>query len=252
MGSSVTIGGTAVKVQQWPKPSITPAILWTQDAAGYKHASDRGASQDIYESEILISETDANINALRTTLDANREGITLSAFNTEIFAPNVDHTGSISCSIVDFGVRQQKMWAGTTNNIQDLTLRVRAISPTILGTSPSLSTLRLVSGWSGDHSWEVGKVFSMDQTASYGDFRSDVGLFTASFSQTKAQAQAILAYLLTTARSASVALPTFSSVVYPFGIKKGTGPFNCKITGFEIARANLNRWNLQIAFEETP
>jgi hypothetical protein len=250
--SSLTIAGTAYRCRPWPVPSIQPAIAWVQNSAGEWTGSDRGAAQDIYSAEVTFTDTDAQIDSLKTILNANREGLTLSALQAEVFAPNVNHTGSISCSVVDFGVREHVQWAGPSNNVQSLAVTFQALSPPLLTTTPSLATLRLQTGYSGDHSWTAGRNFSLDQTAAYSDHRSDVGLFRGRFQQTRAEAQAILRYLLVTARAASFTLPTFSGVTYPFGVSRGTGPFTCRVPKFGVSRKNLNRWILDIEFAESP
>jgi len=98
----------------------------------------------------------------------------------------------------------------------------------------------------------VGKAFSMTQAAYYGDHRADVGTFVGTFQQRPAEARAILAYLLTTARANAFTLPTFPGITYPFGQARGSGPFNCKVTAFDLSRKNLNRWTFKITFQEAP
>lgn len=248
--SSLSISGTGYKIRPWPQFIIKPAILWAQSSSGYWTGSDRGAAQDIYESNFTVQTTDTTMNALQTAINAARESITLSGFNTDIFSPNVDQTGSITASIIDFGERQQLKFATSSTSVHSLELTFRAIAPTLLGTTPSLSTLRLQEGWTGDHTYEVAKAFSQNQTAFYADRKSDIGKFTGMFSQTTTELKAILAYILVTARASSFTFPTFAGVTYPFGVARGSGPFNCRIKDFKISRKNLNRWALMIEFVE--
>jgi hypothetical protein len=152
--------------------------------------------------------------------------------------------------VIDFGERKQIQFAGVGGSVLDVSLTFRALSPSVLGTTPSLSTLRLQEGWEGDHTTEVAKSFSLNQTAFYADRQSDIGKFTGMFSQTTTELKAILAYILVTARASSFTFPTLSGVTYPFGIAKGSGPFNCKIKDFKISRKNLNRWSIMIEFVE--
>jgi hypothetical protein len=250
MADSVSIGGTAFKVRPWPSMTVKPAIEWVQAANGNWSGSDRGAAQDIYESEFTVYGDYTSVYALQTAMDSNREGITLSSINAEIFAPNVDHTGSISCSVIDFGQVEQKAWAGAANAVISLTIKVRALSPTLLTPTPSLSTLRHTDGWVGDQSWEVGKAFTFNQTASYRQRNADIGMFRATYQQKRSEAQAILAYILVTARAGTVTFPLHANIPRPFGQLRGTGPFNCKITDFSISRKDLNRWLLDIEFRE--
>ena len=249
--ASVTIGGTALNIRPFAAPSISRAILWDQNSAGYWMGSDRGAAQDIYSTSLVIQATDSTFNTIQTTVNSNREGVTLSAFLTDVFAPTVDQTGSVSCSILDFGERKHIAFAGAAAGVFGVTLGLRAISPTLLTPTPSLATLRLLEGWEGDHTTEIGKGFAYDQTATYSDRKSDVGAFTGRFSQTTTELKAILAYIMVTARAAAFVMPTLSGASYPFGVAKGNGAFNVKIKDFSFTRANLNRWNLMIKFVES-
>jgi len=248
--SSLTIGGTAYRCQPWPKPIIRPAITWGQNTAGYWYGFDRGTAQDIYEAEITFTDTDAVINSLKGVLNSNRGAISLTSLQTPIFAPNVDQTGTISCSAVDFGQREHVQWAGTGSNIQTLTVRFRAISPTLLAPTASLATLRIQERYQGDHSWPINKHFAYNQTGSYIDHGSDVGTLKASFQQTLTESRAILRYILNTARADSFTLPTFSGLTYPFGVSRGAGPFSCMVKSVQVYRKDLNRWILNLEFVE--
>ena len=247
----MNIGGVSHSFRPFGQPTIRPAILWTRDAAGYPMGSDRGAAQDVYEARVTFADTEANLDTLQQTLNANREGVTLSSFSTtgqEIFGPEVNYSGSISATVVDFGEREHIHF----NKVSQLQVTFRALSPTLLGTTASLASLRLQEGFTGDQSWDVAKSFTYSQAAAYKDGRADVGRLSGTFIQKPAEARAILAYLLTTARATAVTLPTFPGLTYPFGRPKGSGPFNCKITKFEVSRLNLNRWTFKIDFEEAP
>jgi hypothetical protein len=244
------IAGTAFKFLPYAQPVINPAIQWIRDSAGYPNGSDRGAAQDIYEARLRFEGPEATMDSLESVLQSNREGLTLSSFSTtgqEIFGPEVSYVGSISAAIVEYGRRVHT----TLNRVSGLDLTIRALSPTLLGTTPSLASLRLQEGWEGGQDWDVGKAFSMTQVAAYADHRGDTGMFVGTFQQKPAEARAILAYLLTTARASTITLPTFSGVTYPFGQPRGAGPFNAKITAFDVRRKDLNRWIFRLTFEET-
>ena len=252
--SSFTIGSAFALMRPWPACSIAPSILWVQDSALYWNGSDRGAAQDAYEATAIFQGRETVINTLEQSLDAYREAVALSGFNTPLFAPNVDHTGTINAVIRSID-RTQLQWGApyTTNQIYQLEVRFLAISPTLLATTPSWASLRMQDGFRASRSYESRKAFTYAQTAAYADRRSDVGIFEASFSQSTAQIQAILAYLLTTARAASVAFPSAVSAVvpYPWGRARGT-PGNCQVRAFSVARKNLNRWNLNLTLVEAP
>lgn len=240
----------AIPMRPWPTHRITPAILWIQDSAGYWHGSDRGAAQDVYEATALFQGLESDMNDFEETLEAAREQVDISGFETPLFAPNVDHTGTVNAVVQS--MRRRQVQYGSPSHIYELEVGFRAIAPTLLTTTPSLSTLRVQDGFDAGHSYTSPKAFTYDQTAQYGDARADVGTFEATFQQSTAEAQAILAYILITARANAVAWPAaLSSVAYPWGRSRGT-PTNCKILGVTIARKNLNRWILKIKFGEAP
>lgn len=246
----MNIAGTSYKIQPFGQPKIERAIKWTS-AGGYPYGSDRGAAQDVYYGSVRFMNTEAIIDNLQNTLDANREGLTLSSFDAageDLFGPEVSYAGSISTTVVDMGVRSHPFFT----KVSLLEVTFRAISPTLRGTTPSLSALRVQEGWDGDKATAVVKSFAYDQTAFYHDSKADEGKFRASFLQKPADARAILGYLLVTARAAAFTFPTIAGVTYPFGRPKGAGPFNAKCTGLAFERANLNRWKLDLEFSEAP
>lgn len=251
---SVVIGTDNYSMRPWPSFSITPAIQWIQDSAGYWNGSDRGAAQDAYEATAVFHGRETVINSLEQALELNRESITLSNFAAPLFAPNVDHTGSITAVVLGY-TRRQLQWGApyATHQIYELEVRFRAIAPTLLSTTPSWATLRIQDGFRAEHSHESPKAFTYAQTAVYGDHRSDTGTFEASFSQKTAELQAILAYLLVTARASAVAFPATvaTTVPYPWGRARGTAT-NCKVLSFECSRKNLNRWALSLKLVEAP
>lgn len=248
--SSVVVADQPVLVRQWPTPIIRPSIQWIQDATGNWNGSDRGATQDIYETEVVFFDTQDNIDSLMQTLDENREGISLSNFAVPFFSPEVSHTGTISAAVVSLGPRRHLAWGAASRWVYELPVTFRAISPTLLGTSASLSTLKLQDGFEASASYEVGKAFTYGQTGVYADRRSDIGRFIGRFRQQTSQAQAILAYLLTTARASAVTFPSLGGVTYPWGVNRGT-PANCKVKSFSIRRVNLVFWDLEIEFVES-
>jgi hypothetical protein len=248
--SSVTIGGTAFRVRPWPRPKIKRAIQWKRAANGNVYGSDRGASQDIYTTEVSFLDTEDKINSISNILNSNKDTVTLSAFNVDIFAPNIDHTGSITCAYEVTSERRRENVSTSHEDMYSLTVVFRAIAPSVLGTTQSLSTLRLKEAITPDHSRTIGRSFSTSGAQAYAEYVSDTGFLKASFSQKTSEVKAILAYLLTTARASSFTLPTFTGLDYPFGYSRGSGSFSTVAVDINIARANLNRWDLDIDFAE--
>jgi len=250
-GGSFAISSSDIKVKPFPTYEIKPAISFVQNSSGYWKGTDRGAAQDIYIGNFTAEATDTNFNALQTTINTSKESITFSGFNTDLLAPNVDQSGSVVGTILDFGARKHLQFNGVGASVFDINISFRALSPSLLSTTPSLSSLRLMENWQELHTTEIAKGQSLTQSYSYADRSSDAGRFVGYFSQTRAQTQAILAYILVTARAASFTFPTLSGVAYPFGISKGTGPFTVIIYDFKVTRQNINRWTIMIDFRES-
>lgn len=248
--SSVRIGGTTLyRVKPWPKPSIKSSIQWTFDSRGNPRGYDRGASEDIYETSIEIEDTETNVNSLLTVLNSNRETVTLDQFAADIFAPNIDYTGSIVCAVNDYGVRKVGFHATSGDDIYQMELKLRAVQPSVLGTTPSLSGIRVQEQRDAGHSFGVARHYFRDGAHGYSDTNVDSGRYAPYFLCTPAIAKAVIAYFMVTARAASFTLPTLGDA-YPFGPSRGSGPFTVRLHDFSISRENLNRWRIDCDFRE--
>ncbi len=249
MAWTFKIGSTEFLVRRFPKPKYIPPYEWVKSWAENPYANDRGAAQDIYETEITFYGTETAINATATALDAVRTSAVLTSFSDSIFLPNVDHTGSITCAIKAQRPRKSLSFAAGGSAMYELTATLRAVAPPILTTSPSLATLRRQWGDETDKSLTSVKGFSMDQTIFTEDRRADIGTARVPFLQTTAEIKAILAYILGTARASSILFPSIG-IDYPFGVVRGALPKACKITGFTCSPRDGELWNLVITFSE--
>lgn len=247
----MNIDGTEFKFKPWPSITVRPAIDWTVDSSGYYRGCDRGIAQDIYESSITFTRVEADINSLQNILNLNRGQNVLSSFAStgqEIFGPEVNYSGSINATVTDYGEINHIHF----NKIASTQIKFRALGVTLLGTSPTLPTLRLNEGWEGNQEFNNGKGFSYNQSAFYNDHSGNLGRFVGEFTMKPSEARAVFSLLIGTIRANSVVLPTFSGVTYPFGYSRGSGPFNVKIPKWDIKRKDLNRWVFKIEFREAP
>lgn len=247
------IDGYPFRARQFPKPKVDWGVTWIASKSKNKHASDRGAGQDIYETEFTLYDQEAYLNAWQVNLAANARGVVgISGFGESIFAPNVDHTGSINCAIKVIGFRKATAFVAGGSEMYEMNVHARAISPPLLSTTPSLATLRMQHGFEADKSYEARTGFSYDQHAFTTDTGDDIGVYNGVFLQTTAELQAILAYIFGVARASVITLPSVisSAVPYPFGIVRGAGPFQSRITKFTFSRRDFLMWNLGITFAE--
>ncbi len=173
----------------------------------------------------------------------------MTGFTEEVFAPNVDHSGDIDAAIVSMKPRRDAGQNAAGGQMYEFSVKLRAIAPPLLSTTPSLAALRIQYGVEADKSYTSGKAFTYSGAAIYGDKRADIGSYPGKFLQTKAELQAILAYILITARATEITFPSLG-VTYPFGVVRGGLPKSAKIVSFSFSRKDFIMWNLSITFAE--
>lgn len=247
---NITLGETNYHVLRWPKIKISWALDWMRDSALYWNANDRGIAQDIYKSSISFYAKESVINQLSIDLQVNRENPTfLFTDKSFIFGPHVDYRNNINCQI-STRKRKHTSFASPNSGMYILDVDLTAIAPPMLTFASSLSSLKPQDGFEADSSFEVGNVMTYNQTPLTHDARSDIGEYNGVFKQTTAQMQAILYYILNTARGNTIAFPTLGGVTYPFGVNKGGLPLNCKIRSWELNRLDFVFWEIKIKFVE--
>ena len=227
-----------------------PALNWVQLESGNYEAVDRGAAEDIYQSDIKLYGTRDTVNEFIEEFETDRAAdniITLSNFNNseKIFGCDVDYTGNITSTIVEMGKFTQKTWRGYS-----LKVRINALSASFTGVSamPSLSLLRI--GYKGDSDYTFNKIRNYDGSYTYIDHKSDIGLFRGKFLFTEAEAIGFRRYVATQ-RGAIIPLYAIGGVTYPFGIKRGgTYPYTTRIMDWQEQMWGLHHWIFDITFVE--
>lgn len=225
-------------------PMTRVAVDWVKLADGNWNGSDRGVSEDVYEAAIVFKGTEAELSTLETELNTNKENFNLTCgTGEEIFGADVDYSGAIDVTVVDYGTIQS-----VNRGVYSMPLKLRALSHSNTG-SASISNLRLASHRFEPNSlFDLDKSFTLDGTATYLNGETDPGIFHGVFKQTQTEMKAIRRYLLTTARTASVSFPSFG-VDSPFGQRMGSGSFNCKVISWrDMGRKNYADWELDITF----
>jgi hypothetical protein len=226
------------KVVPGYKVNTRLALQWVQLASGNWVATDRGATEDVYEADINVKpDTEAIINNILNQIQLNRvyagagaNAITLSDFATSeyIFGENVVHT-SVPATILEMPKRVQLTW-----KTYGISMKVRATgSRTFTGTS-SLPVLSWCdTGGEQDEDLTVKKADCYDGTMAYSDHRSDSGVFEGVFTLSTADMVKIRNYIKTQ-RSGDFTLANTFGVAYPFGPRSiGTYPFTCKLIDWE-------------------
>lgn len=239
--------GSTVYTLYGYRPDTRPAIKWHRIANGNWRGADRGASEDIFEADVIFEGPRTELETLETFLDANRREYD-ATFGTgeEVFGADIDYSSSIQVTVVNYGKISQlgfDKWG--------MPLKLRAYNPSFLSVSESLSDLRLSSHVSQQYSeFDITKQFTYDEVAYFNDHAADPGIFEGQFTQTTDEMKSIRRYLLNTLRNGSAnPFPTFGGIDTPFGYREGTGPFTFRVIEWQdLGRPNFIDWTLKIKF----
>ena len=228
------INATQVKIKPDFVPVTTLALTWTQLSNGNWTCTDRGASNDQYDTTVRFYGTEDSINTIINLIEANRNVnniLTLSGFNSQehIFGADLDYTGSITATAIMQGSRRaQKTWRGF-----ELNVKLSCLSSQFTGGSGSLPILRfLETGYDADSDYTINKYDSYNRTFSYQDHRSDYGTFTGIYTFEDQEMIQMRRYVATQ-RSSDISIPNIIGVQYPFGRRFSSYPINVKILSFE-------------------
>lgn len=235
------------------KPITKISLQWVQVANGNWVATDLGAAQDIYQSELSIFGTETVINNFIEQIELNRANETnyfaLSQFNQvddQIFGADIDYSGSLDVTVIEWKKRQQRQFK---TYILNLTLQLIEYPYPYSGT-PSLPTLKPQIGYVGDSLYTVNKIDSYDNTFTYIDHSCDTGIYEGDFHFNHTDMKAFRRYLMSTIRGSTMTINTLNGVTYPFGINRGTYPITVKVLDFKDELINLNYWNIHLKLAE--
>jgi len=217
------------------RPITTYGIEWIKTSSGNYVSTDRGASNDTYESEIVVSGHEYYINQVLSAIQDNRAAdnhvLSLDTFNQvddKIFGCDVDYSSGVTCTVVKLSSRKQRSWRGF-----GVTMILRALSPSFTG-SASLPALQYIpKGYEGDATYTVTKYDTYDGSFTYLDEEYDAGQWTGDVILTSANMQGLRRYLATQ-RGSTISIPAIAGVAYPYGPRRGsTYPLSVKVTEFK-------------------
>ena len=250
------INGTTYKIKPDFRPATKLALNWIQLSNSNWVSTDRGVSQDTYDTEIRLYGRESDVNDLINDIEANRVSgsnvLTLTDFNSQehIFGADLDYTVPITATAF-MNMRAQKTWKGF-----EITLKLSCLSPSFTGGSGSLPILRFLDvGYDADAEYTIQKFDSYDRSFTYNDPESDIGLFAGTFTFDDSEMIQLRRYLATN-RGATFSITNIFGVTYPFGRRSGSYPFDAKIIDFEdmgmISNFNVGkpRWHAKLTLAE--
>jgi hypothetical protein len=250
------INGTDIKIKLDFKPETKLSLIWVQLSNGNWVCTDRGVSNDTYDTSIRIYGTEATVNAFIALVETARTSggniLTLTEFNSQehIYGADLDYTGSITATVY-MDRRAQKTWKGF-----EVTLKLSCLSPSFTGGVGSLPILRhLEIGFDADSDYTIHKFDSYQRNFNYIDSNSDIGTFTGNFIFDDAEMIQLRRYVANQ-RGATVSIPYIFGVTKPFGRRSGSYPYDVKILTLEdmgmLIDLNLGKpkWRARITFGE--
>jgi hypothetical protein len=239
-------GETILVLWGWV-PDTKWSVKWHQLSSGNWRGSDRGAGEDVYESNVTFAGSRADLVALETVLDDNRNLFDATFEEGEqIFGADVDYDDSMQVTVVSYGKISQLAF-----DKWGMSLKLRLRIPSLITTFGSLDCLRLSSFVSSQYSeFGINKIFTYDGEAIFTDTDSDPGFFEGEFTQTTFEMKQIRRYILSNLRNGvATPFPSFGGITTPFGSREGTGPFDFRIIDWQdLGRVNLCDWKIRIKF----
>jgi hypothetical protein len=235
------------------KPKTTPALKWELLSNGNYVAVDRGADNDIYESELSFYGAQTEIDNIIDELEANRAGgtnyFTLSQFNgvdDQIFGADIDYSGTLDVTVTKWGKRKQKewlvfTWSCTVQLIED---------PYLYTGTPSFPAFKPIIGYRADSTWTVKKMDTYDNTFTYIDHNKDTGIFEGTVILNNTDMNGFRRYLLSTIRGGDMTVSSIAGLSELFGSKRGSIPSNVKVLEFRDEMININFWHVKLKLAE--
>lgn len=254
----MNISGTGIsdfelKIQKNFRTRTSIALIWQQASNGNWNATDRGSSEDYYESMLTIRRKESDVTTYLEELYANRLAesnvITLSDFadNELIFGADVDHSISIDASIIEISMRKQANY-----NVFTFTMILRAISPSFLGSASFPSLRYLDYDYESDiETWTINTLDSYNNVLYYQDRNYDSGKFKGRFQFTTEELKGLRRWYATN-RGATYTLNTINGVKYPFGPNSSSSyPVNVKLLSIENElMRDVDNWYCDLTLAE--
>lgn len=249
-GTAVT--DVTVKVLPGFKPDTNLAIYWRKLSSGNYSGLDRGSASDYYDANVFVYGKESVINNLIGQIYNNRFAesnvVTLSNFfDTEyIFGENVDHSGSISATVLEIGERRQGSFKGW-----GVSIKFRALSPSFTGSTsfPSLTCcdVPVIS----QANYTILKSDSYTGVFAYSDHLSDSNIFEGIFTVSRAD-MILLRNYIKSQRTGNFTLSDTFGVSEPFGpITQSVYPFTTKLIEWEdLGYYGLKYSKIRLRFAE--
>lgn len=207
------------------------ALKWTQVSNGNWVVTDRGASDDYYESVVTMKGRYDEIEPILTELNNNREAgsnvITLSNFvsDEKIFGADIIYTGSLNATVIDFPNIKQK-----SLHFFNISMRLRLLSPITFTSDEDLPSWNLVQiGYEGgiqDHT--IVKYDTYTGSFTYLEEGKDVGIYKGTFVFSDTDMAKLRRYHAVN-RGAKFTISDIPGVFKPFGPTGDTFPVDCSI-----------------------
>lgn len=243
-----------VNIQESFTPKIEYSYYFVELDSNKLVTFDRGESCDYYETTLTMRGTQSEIDGFLQFYDTNRalnRMVFDCTFRGEpVFGANVDYQNAIRCSISNIGER-----VNAVKDVYTLSFTIVAVTGTILFVPYTGEPLTLSCvGFNAKETTIYDNKFNIAYNTSYhyqSDSKADYGIFEGeyllSFDQMKAFRNF---YKYTRGDTFVLTSDMLQGVQYPFGISRGTYPFNVKFNDMEESYISCNRYSVKISLIE--
>jgi hypothetical protein len=206
----------------------------------------------LYGVESVINTFVNNLELNRTTVNMYQNILHLTGFNAteKIFGADTNYSDNTGAVYVTAFVDRREQGSLKGWGLPLIMKRVGTPPYTFIG-DEQLPTLRHVDiGVDADADRTILKQDTYNSIFYYADPASDAGLFSGTFNFSDAE-MANLRRFAATQRGAAFTLPAIAGITYPFGSRRGAGPFSVKLKTIEDeAMFGVSRWACKITFVE--
>lgn len=250
----ISSANITVKIQESFSPKIEYSYTFVELDSNKLISLDRGESCDYYETTLTMRGTQSEIDSFLQFYDTHRalgRMVFDCTFSGEpVFGANVDYTHDIRCSISNIGDRVHAV-----KGVYTLSFTLVAVTST-LQFYPYISeplTIACVEFNTLETTIYDNK-FNIAYNTSYhyqSDNKADYGIFEGSYLLSFSQMKAFRNfYKYVRGNTFVLTSGMLQGVQYPFGISRGTYPFNVKITDMTESYISCDRYSVKLSLIE--
>lgn len=251
-----------VNIQAGFKPVTKLAIKFHDLENGDYYSIDRGAAEDVYETELTVYGTETSVNDVIDAIEANRLATTtpnelyfynLSESGEKLFGADVDNTQTVDTyadafkvNISTVNLRAQNTWKGWS-----VSFMARCLSPTFTGAA-TFPVLCPLPGMRADSEYTINRMWAYTGENFIADQYSDYGIWSGTFKTEYANMRDLRRFVATQRGvEFSLASTKLVGVTNLFGRRSSGYPYNVRILELDdYGNTSPDWWSGKITIAE--